>query len=422
MKVLCAILLSALTGCMSVTGTPAPTSPPPASLILATTTSTQDSGLLDAILPVFERGYNAKVKVVAVGTGQALKLGADGNADVVLVHARKQEDEFVANGDGINRRDVMYNDFVLVGPPNDLAKISGLKLAADAFKQIAQAQSPFASRGDKSGTNTKELEIWQTAGIQPQGAWYLSVGQGMGETLTFANEKSAYTLSDRATFLAQQARLSLAILVGGSRIEENADPSLYNPYGVIPINPAKHPNVNYALAEQFARWITASETQKLIATFGVDKYGQSLFRPQNPDLNQLPPQAAVDVHECTKQRLYSLIDGFVKAYNDRDMMGVLSLFSLNRYEFQYFDDLAGKKVDLRDRIGFEQYLESRFRAQDQLAVTRIDMPEHPSPAVANPTVNFTRSSIEGRYQGAAKVVCSDGLILSVVTSSQPIVR
>lgn len=270
--------ISAIVGCAApATGTPTPL--PPTSLILATTTSTQDSGLLDFILPVFEKQYNAKVKVIAVGTGQAIKLGTDGNADVVLVHARKQEDAFVASGDGINRRDVMYNDFVVVGPVNDPARVSGLKIAADAFKAIAGAQANFASRGDNSGTNTKELEIWTAAGLVPRGAWYLSVGQGMGETLTLSNEKGAYTLSDRATWLAQKSKLpNLAIVVGGTKIEENADTTLYNPYGVIPVNPAKHPNVNRALAEKFALWLTSPETQKLIASFGVDKFGQSLFK------------------------------------------------------------------------------------------------------------------------------------------------
>src|SRR5207237_3417292 len=171
----------------------------PQALTLATTTSTQDSGLLDVLIPRFEKQFNVKVKVVAVGTGQALKLGTDGNADVVLVHARQQEDAFVSAGDGIYRRDVMYNDFIIVGPSADPAKIASVKLAADAFRQIANTQSPFASRGDQSGTNTKELAIWKAASITPNGGWYLSLGQGMGETLTFANEKGAYTLSDRAT-------------------------------------------------------------------------------------------------------------------------------------------------------------------------------------------------------------------------------
>ncbi len=250
-------------------------------LLLATTTSTQDSGLLDVILPVFEKQYNVKVKVIAVGTGQALKLGSDGNADVVLAHARALEDAFVASGNGINRRDVMYNDFIVVGPTGDPAKIAGMANAADAFKKIAAASAPFASRGDKSGTNTKELEIWKAAGVEPKGSWYLSVGQGMGETLTFANERGAYTLTDRATWFAQKARVpGLAVMVGGTKIEENTDAAnLFNPYGVIPVNPQKHPSVNSDLAEKFAQWITSPATQALIGTFGVDKYGQALFRP-----------------------------------------------------------------------------------------------------------------------------------------------
>jgi tungstate transport system substrate-binding protein len=257
--------------------TPVPTTAPPQSLILATTTSTQDTGLLDVILPDFEKKFNAQVKVVAVGTGQALKLGSDGNADVELVHARAQEDAFVAAGDGIDRRDVMYNDFIIVGPSDDPAHTIGTKLAADAFKKIAAAQAPFASRGDKSGTNTKELDIWKAAGITASGAWYLSVGQGMGETLSFASEKHAYTLSDRGTFLAQKSKLQLTVLVGGSNLAENSDPALLNPYGVIPVNPAKHPNVKHDLAEKFAEWITSVPTQQLIADYGKDKFGQPLF-------------------------------------------------------------------------------------------------------------------------------------------------
>lgn len=278
-----ATVAAVATGAASAAAVPSATavSRTAGTLLLATTTSTQDSGLLEVIIPVFEKQYNVKVKVVAVGTGQALKLGADGNADVVLVHARAQEDAFVASGDGIHRRDVMYNDFIVVGPMGDPAKVGGLANAADAFKQIAAATAPFASRGDKSGTNTKELEIWKAARVDPKGSWYLSVGQGMGETLTFANERGAYTLTDRATWFAQKARLGgLAVMVGGNKIEENTDAAnLLNPYGVIPVNPEKHPNVNSDLGEKFAQWITSPPTQALIGTFGVDKYGQALFRP-----------------------------------------------------------------------------------------------------------------------------------------------
>ncbi len=292
--ILVALVLALLAACGTaaspVPANTAATTAPPQTLTLATTTSTQDSGLLDVLIPMFEKQYNVKVKVVAVGTGQALKLGTDGNADVVLVHARKQEDDFVAAGDGINRRDVMYNDFIIVGPSGDPAKIAGMKLAADAFKQIAIQQSSFASRGDKSGTNTKELDIWSAASIAPKGAWYLSVGQGMGETLTFANEKGAYTLGDRATWLAQKNKLpSLTIVVGGNRIEENADKSLLNPYGVIPVNPAKHPNVNIKMAEQFAVWLTSLDTQNFIAHYSVDKFGQSLFHPDSAEWHKANP-------------------------------------------------------------------------------------------------------------------------------------
>jgi tungstate transport system substrate-binding protein len=249
-------------------------------MTLATTTSTADSGLLDAILPAFEKANGVKVKVVAVGTGQALKLAQDGNADVVLVHARAKEDKFIAEGWGIDRRDVMYNDFVIVGPPQDPAGIKGKAVASEAFRAIAAKHADFASRGDESGTHTKEKDIWKKVGIRPEGEWYKSVGQGMGETLVFANEKKAYTLSDRATYLSMKSRLPhLAVLVGGEKITENKDTSLMNYYGVIAVNPAKHANAKYDLAKKFIQWITSAETQKTIGAFGVDKFGQSLFYP-----------------------------------------------------------------------------------------------------------------------------------------------
>jgi tungstate transport system substrate-binding protein len=254
----------------------------PQILRLATTTSTADSGLLAAILPDFERQYNAKVEVVAVGTGQALKLGTNGDADVVLVHARKREDEFVQAGDGINRRDVMYNDFIIVGPTDDPAGITKIDKAADAFKMIAGAQAIFDSRGDDSGTFTKEQSIWASAGITPtvELSWYKSLGQGMGETLITANEQKGYTLTDRATYLAMRDKLpNLAILVGGDLIDGNTDKALLNPYGVIPVNPAKHPSINAELAEQFAAWLTSPAIQAQIGVFGTDTYGQPLFVP-----------------------------------------------------------------------------------------------------------------------------------------------
>jgi tungstate transport system substrate-binding protein len=286
--------LAVLVGCGGIQSiTPSATSGP-ATLIasserqvlrLATTTSTADSGLLDAILPDFEQRYNAKVDVVAVGTGQALKLGENGDADVVLVHARKQEDAFVAAGFGINRRDVMYNDFVIVGPSDDPARIKGQPKAADAFKAIAAKQATFDARGDNSGTATKELSIWSSLGMTPtaQLGWYKSLGQGMGETLIAANEQNAYTLSDRGTYLSMHDKLpNLIILVGGATIDENKDKALLNPYGVIPVNPAKHQGIKAELAEQFAAWITSPETQAVIGAYGKDKFGQPLFYAGKP--------------------------------------------------------------------------------------------------------------------------------------------
>jgi len=256
----------------------------PQVLRLATTTSTADSGLLDAILPLFEEQYNARVDVVAVGTGQALELGANGDADVLLVHARAREDKFVADGDGVNRLDVMYNDFVVVGPTTDPAGIAGMELARDAFAQIAAAEASFASRGDDSGTHTKEKSVWTAAGITPtvNSGWYLSVGQGMGETLIFANETLAYTLADRGTWLSMQENLpGLTVLVGGVTIDQNTDEALLNPYGVIPVNPATHPGVNVDLATQFAEWLTSAETQQMIGDYGQEQFGQPLFYPNS---------------------------------------------------------------------------------------------------------------------------------------------
>lgn len=249
-------------------------------LILSTTTSTQDSGLLGFILPAFETKYSCKVDVVAVGTGQAIAIGQRGDADILLVHDRPNEDKFVKDGYARERFDVMYNDFVVVGPKNDPAKIGTMKLAKDAFKAIMDTRSTFASRGDKSGTNSKELAVWATLNVTPTKdlSWYNALGQGMGETLLFANDKGAYALTDRATWLAQQARLSgLTVLVGGKNINENADKDLYNPYGVMAVNPDKFPGVKYDVAMNFVNWITGVDEQKVINTYGVDKYGQQLF-------------------------------------------------------------------------------------------------------------------------------------------------
>jgi len=262
------------------TAAPATATPAPkARLVLATTTSTQDSGLLDYLLPDFESKFNCKVDVIAQGSGQAIKTGQDGNCDVLLIHSRAAEDKFVADGDGINRLDVMYNDFVIVGPPSDPAGIKGLKDAAAALTKIAQRQAKFISRGDESGTHVKEKGIWQKAGITPKGAWYVSAGQGMGAVLVMANEQQAYTLADRGTYLAQRNKLDLVILVEG-------DKALFNPYGVIAVNPAKHPGVNAELAAKFQEWLTSVETQEKIAEFGKAEFGQSLFIPDSAAWHQ----------------------------------------------------------------------------------------------------------------------------------------
>ncbi len=254
----------------------------PEVLRLATTTSTADSGLLDAILPAFEEANNARVDVVAVGTGQAIELGEAGDADVILVHARAREDAFVAEGHGTERRDVMYNDFVIVGPADDPAGVVGMSSAAEALAAIAAADAPFASRGDDSGTHTKEMSLWEAAGVTPDpaGGWYNSLGQGMGETLIFANEAGAYTMTDRGTFLSMRDNLpNLVVVVGGESIADNADPKLLNPYGVIPVNPEKSEAINAELAQKFAEWLTSPEVQTMIGEFGVETFGQPLFYP-----------------------------------------------------------------------------------------------------------------------------------------------
>ena len=257
----------------------------PLVLRLATTTSTQDSGLLPVILPDFEHQCGCRVDVVAVGTGQAIEIGRRGDADVLLVHARQQEDQFVAEHHARERYDVMYNDFVVLGPPEDPAKIGTMTRAADAFTAIATAQAPFASRADKSGTNTAELAIWATAKITPAGTkWYRALGQGMGETLMAADELGAYTLSDRGTYLSMRDKLPhLKILVGGNNLAENADMGLLNRYGVMAVNPDTHPGVNVTLATRFVQWILSAETQRAIGSYGASRFGQPLFYPDSTE-------------------------------------------------------------------------------------------------------------------------------------------
>ncbi len=239
-------------------------------LRMSTTTSTENSGLLKALLPPFEKENNLKVDVISVGTGKALKLGENGDVDVVLVHSRPAEDKFVSEGFGVDRRDVMYNDFIIIGPKDDPAKIKDLKSATAAFKKIAEAKAPFVSRGDDSGTNMKEKAIWKTAGIMPKGPWYIEAGKGMGAVLQMANEKNAYTFTDRGTFISCENKTDLVILVQG-------DKSLFNPYGVIAVNPQKRPNVQYALAKKFIDFITGPEGQKIIADYKLN--GKQLFFP-----------------------------------------------------------------------------------------------------------------------------------------------
>jgi tungstate transport system substrate-binding protein len=243
-------------------------------LMLATTTSTEDSGLLGYILPDFEAKYGVTVDVVGVGTGQALALGMDGNADVLLVHDRAREDTFMAEGHGVRREDLMYNDFVIVGPEADPAGVRGLTDVAEAFAKIAESESLFVSRGDDSGTHGKEKAVWTAAGIEPAGDWYVSAGQGMGAVLTMAEEQLAYTLSDRATYLSRaKDGFELVIVVEG-------DPILFNPYGVMAVNPDKGAHIQVDLANQFIDWLISPETKALIGAYGVAEFGAPLFTPQ----------------------------------------------------------------------------------------------------------------------------------------------
>ena len=237
-------------------------------LRMSTTTSTENSGLLSVLLPPFEKKYACKVDVVAVGTGKALKLGEAGDVDVVFVHARALEDKFVASGFGVNRRDVMYNDFVLLGPPDDPAGVRKTQGAPEAFRAISSKGSPFISRGDESGTHQKEKEIWASAGIVPRGAWYVEAGQGMGEVITMATQKRGYTLSDRGTYIAFRKKTDLVVLRQG-------DNNLWNPYGIIAVNPKKHAHVKYDLAMKLVDFVTGAEGQSIIAGFKVD--GEPLF-------------------------------------------------------------------------------------------------------------------------------------------------
>ncbi|MFQ5835622.1 MAG: substrate-binding domain-containing protein [bacterium] len=241
-------------------------------LRLATTTSTENSGLLDVLLPPFEERYGVKVRVIAVGTGAAIRTAKDGNADLILVHARSLEDQFIRQGYGTKRYQVMHNDFVIVGPAEDMAKIRGEKDVLVALKKIASSKAGFVSRGDRSGTHIKEMSLWEILRIKPKESRYIESGSGMASTLRIANEKRAYTLSDRGTYLHLQQELDLVILCEGDR-------RLFNSYGVIPVSSQKYPWVKYDLAMKFVKYITGKESQEIIGQYGVAEFGEPLFIP-----------------------------------------------------------------------------------------------------------------------------------------------
>lgn len=267
------ILLVVITALVVLGAAGAFAAPKQKNIILATTTSTQDSGLLDILIPIFEKETGYFVKTIAVGSGQAMKMGEKGEADVMLVHSPDAEKKFVEAGYGVNRRLVMHNDFIIVGPSSDPAQIKGVKSSADALKKIAAANALFISRGDNSGTHAKEKTLWKKAAVNPAGQkWFQETGLGMGQTLNVASEKKAYTLADRGTFLAIRKNLGLTILNEG-------DAALLNIYHVIEVNGAKWPKANTEGAKAFANFMVSTKTQSIIKTFGVDKYGSPLFFP-----------------------------------------------------------------------------------------------------------------------------------------------
>jgi tungstate transport system substrate-binding protein len=271
------MLIAALAVAAVLSG--APVNAQDKSIVVSSTTSTQDSGLFGHILPLFKQKTGVDVKVVSQGTGQALDTGRRGDADVVFVHAKAQEEKFIAEGSGVKRFPVMYNDFVLIGPKSDLAGIKGMKDVSAALKAIKEKGAPFISRGDKSGTHVAEINLWKAAGIdidQDKGPWYKSIGQGMGAALNTASAGNAYVLADRGTWLSFKNRGDLVIAVEG-------DKRLFNQYGVILVNPAKHPNVKKDLGQQFIDWLVSPEGQKAIADYKIN--GQQLFYPNANDHN-----------------------------------------------------------------------------------------------------------------------------------------
>ncbi|EMA67735.1 molybdate transport protein [Halorubrum aidingense JCM 13560] len=290
--------IASAAGCSGIAGTLGPSgddgSEGPAvvgeTLTLTTTTSTYDTGLLDEIHPEFEEMYGVTVDAVAQGTGAALESARNGDADVVLVHARGLEDEFLRDGYGINRRDLMFNDFVIVGPESDPAEIRGTASATEALTAIADAEARFVSRGDNSGTHTKELNLWEAAGAEPGGDWYQETGTGMGEALNVATQQGAYTLSDRGTFISQRSAIDLVVLVQGP-IEDGPE-ILANPYGIMAVNPGVHDNANYDLAMAYIGWITSPDAQDAISEYRTN--GEQLFFPEavsdDPDFQQYVPE------------------------------------------------------------------------------------------------------------------------------------
>ncbi len=277
-------------GCLGASGSSDSPAVAGETLTLTTTTSTYDTGLLDEIHPDFEEMYGVSVDAVAQGTGAALESARNGDSDVVMVHARGLEDEFMRNGYGINRRDLMFNDFVIVGPESDPAGIQGMSSATEALTTIADAEAAFVSRGDDSGTHTKERNLWAAAGTEPGGDWYQETGSGMGEALNIATQQGAYTLSDRGTFISQRSEIDLAILVQGPI--EQGPKILANPYGVMAVNPGVHDNANYDLAMAYIGWITSPAVEDAISNYQVN--GEQLFFPkavsENPKFEQYVPE------------------------------------------------------------------------------------------------------------------------------------
>jgi tungstate transport system substrate-binding protein len=274
------------------------------SLVLATTTSPYDTGLLDNVNPLFQESFGIQVETIAQGTGAAIQTARNGDADIILVHARRAEDQFISDGMGVNRRDVMFNDFVVIGPRDDPAGIQGTKSVIEAFADIARTQATFLSRGDDSGTNKRELILWEAANISPRGVWYQETGQGMGATLTQANQLSGYTLTDRGTYRSQADELALTIHVQGPL--KGGPERLINPYGVIPVNPAVHDNLNYQAAMAYVGFLTSPAGQMAISEHTAN--GQQLFFPNAlataPQFDQYVPRGYADPTESTRRAQY----------------------------------------------------------------------------------------------------------------------